>query len=196
MCGRYRFDDGRDSVDVQEIIDEVNRRAPTVPIKVSGEIRPTDVVPVVANNRKLTRAVFPMKWGYTLPNGQLIINARSETAREKPLFRDGMLHRRCAIPATCYYEWVHSGKAKTKYAICPDNARLFYMAGLYRFEAVQPVFAILTREPVDNIAFIHNRMPVILPPESVEDWIDPECPAEEILHRAVLSIQYETAQEA
>lgn len=102
MCGRYYIAEEDCAAELQKIIEQLNRRGAEVK---TGEIYPTDTVPVLANNKSMVITPFAMKWGYTLPDGKQIINARSETAADKPLFRDGMLHRRCLIPATNYFEW-------------------------------------------------------------------------------------------
>ena len=195
MCGRYWIDDGRESIELRDIIEEVNRRVIVEPVKTSGEIFPADAVPVIASNRNMVPTAFAMQWGYTMPDGKRIINARSETAETRPMFKDGMRQRRCAVPATNYFEWERAGKAKTKYAIRPTDGALFYMAGIYRIESGRPVFSILTREPAESIAFIHNRMPVILPRELVRDWTNPQYRAGELLNHAVLDLSYEKAQE-
>ena len=194
MCGRYYIDDGIDSGELREIIDEVNRRSNADQVKTSGEIFPTDTVPIIANSRAMAPSAFAMSWGYSLPDGKRIINARSESAEEKPMFRDGMAQRRCAIPATNYFEWEHDGKQKTKYAIRPAGSGLMFMAGIYRVEKGQPVFAILTREPAGSISFIHNRMPVLLPTELVPDWINPKYSAGDLLRNAILDVQYRQAE--
>ena len=195
MCGRYWIDDGRESIELRDIIEEVNRRVVVEPVKTSGEIFPADVVPVIASNRNMVPTAFAMQWGYTLPDGRRIINARSETAETRPMFKDGMRQRRCAVPATNYFEWERAGKTKTKYAIRPTDGALFYMAGIYRIESGRPVFSILTREPAESIAFIHNRMPVILPRDLVKDWTNPQYRAGEILNHAVLDLSHERAEE-
>lgn len=197
MCGRYQIDDGRDSIELNEIIEQVNRRVSVEPIKTSGEIFPTDIVPVIANNRSMLPTAFAMQWGYSLPDGKRIINARSETAEAKTMFKDGMLQRRCAVPATNYFEWerVPNGK-KVKYAIWPTGSELFYMAGIYRIESGKPVFSILTREPAESIKFIHNRMPVILPSDMAKAWVNPKYNAKDILNHAVLAVSHERDQEA
>ena len=87
MCGRFFLADSDNSGELRGIIDQLNRRGATVK---TGEIFPTDTVPVLANNRNRRVVPFPMQWGYTLPDGRLLINARSETAGEKPLFQDAM----------------------------------------------------------------------------------------------------------
>ena len=102
MCGRYYIAEEDCAAELQKIIEQLNRRGAEVK---TGEIYPTDTVPVLANNKSMVITPFAMKWGYTLPDGKQIINARSETAADKPLFRDGMLQRRCLIPATNYFEW-------------------------------------------------------------------------------------------
>ena len=193
MCGRYWIDDGRESIELKEIIEAVNRRVVVEPVKTAGEIFPADVVPVVASNKSMAPTAFAMQWGYTLPDGRRIINARSETAETKPMFADGMRQRRCAVPATNYFEWERAGKAKTKYAIRPTDGALFYMAGIYRIESGRPVFSILTREPAESIAFIHDRMPVILPHDLVRDWVNPKYRVGEILCHAVLDLSHEKA---
>ena len=101
MCGRFFLADSDNSGELRGIIDQLNRRGATVK---TGEIFPTDTVPVLANNRNRRVVPFPMQWGYTLPDGRLLINARSETAGEKALFQDAMRQHRCLIPATNYFE--------------------------------------------------------------------------------------------
>ena len=194
MCGRYWIDDGRESVELGGIIDQVNRRPAAEPVKTCGEIFPTDVVPVVASSRRRVPEAFAMAWGYALPDGKRIINARSETAGERSLFVDGMRQRRCAVPATRYFEWERTGGRRTKYAIWPERGGVFYFAGLYRIVSGQPEFVILTRPPADPIAFIHDRMPVILPPDRVADWVNPERGPGNILDRAVLAVTCEKTQ--
>lgn len=94
-------------------------------IVTSGEIFPSYVVPVIASNPSLEKTVYPMEWGFTLYKSHGVLNARSETAREKSSFRESWARRRCMIPASLYYEWEHfrepSGKIRTgtKYAIRP-----------------------------------------------------------------------------
>ena len=191
MCGRFFIAEEDPSEELQFLIDMMNRRkAADVAVKTGGEVFPTDVVPVVANSRSMERAVFPMRWGYGRKDGHVLINARSETAAEKPLFRDGMLQRRCLIPASNYFEWERRGKEKTKYAIRAAGSGVIYMAGIYRIREGRPEFIILTREPAESIAFIHDRMPVLLTRPAQEGWLDPRSDPAEVLRAAVLDIEY------
>ena len=70
----------------------------------TGEVFPSDTAVVIAKNRQLKPAVFPMRWGFERKGGGLVINARSETAGEKQLFRESAQLRRCLIPASCNFE--------------------------------------------------------------------------------------------
>ena len=149
------------------------------PLRLSGEIRPTDVVPVLAPGRDGAPRPFPMQWGFHLAGGPLLVNARLETAPEKPTFRDSWLRRRCAIPATCYYEWEHlptpSGRTVpgTKYAIRIPDSPILWLCALYRLESALPVFTILTRPAPSPLSDLHPRMPLILSPDRIDSWLLP-----------------------
>ena len=101
MCGRYYIAEDDAAEELRQIIEAVNRR--NLDANTGGEIRPGDTVPVLANSPSLQPGAYAMHWGYTLPDGRLLFNARSETAAEKAIFKDGMAQRRCLIPATCYF---------------------------------------------------------------------------------------------
>ena len=201
MCSRYWIDDG--SADFQDIIEEMIRSSLTGKwlqkgtIKTQGEVRPTDVVPVIASNRAGNRAVFPMKWGFA---GQsLLINARTETAPVKPTFQESWERRRCIVPASWYFEWEHvkgsDGKTKTgsKYMFQPNGESMTWLCGLYRFEDGLPVFVILTREPSEKIRFIHDRMPLMLPENHIDEWIRPGADPDKLLQEACTDVIIERA---
>jgi putative SOS response-associated peptidase YedK len=152
------------------------------------------VVPVIASSKRLVPEAFAMEWRDALDDGRRVNNDRSETAADRPLFRDGMRQRRCAVPAPRYFEWERPGGKRTNYAIRPEEDGLFYLAGLYRIVSGHPEFVILTRPPADSIAFIHDRMPVILPKALVADWTNPRYSAREILDHAVLAVTHEKAR--
>lgn len=191
MCGRYYIESEDSVLELMAIIDEVNSRSKAGPVK-TGEIRPADVAPVIANNRSQRQSAFAMRWGYSMGDGSRpVINARSETAASKLMFKDGMAQRRCLIPASHYFEWEKCDGKKTKYAIRQNDSELLYMAGLYRIEhGTDPVFTILTRQPAENIAFIHDRMPVILPAAAIGDWLNIRYDAEEVLKAATTEVMF------
>ena len=187
MCGRYYIREEDSASDLQEIMDQLNRKGQTVK---TGEIFPSDTVPVIANSKSMQPSPFAMPWGFTMPDGKLIINARSETAAEKPLFRDGMQQRRCLLPASHYFEWEKRQREKIKYAIKPSGSDMLFMAGLYRIEGNKARFTILTRTPADSISFIHDRMPVILPKEAMRDWLNLKYSATDILRAAMATVEF------
>lgn len=164
--------------------------------KTSGEIRPTDMAAVIAPGASGSKTLFPMVWGYHIPGiSHPVVNARVESAKDKPSFSADWLRHRCIIPASYYFEWEHihrpDGRVKTgqKYAIQPRGSKVTYLAGLYRIEEERdfkyPVFTVLTREPGEALAKIHNRMPVILPEEAIDDWIRPNADPDEIVEHAL-----------
>lgn len=175
------------------------------PLKTEGEVRPTDIAPVIAPAKKdHSAAVFPMVWGFSNPrSGAPIVNARVETAAQKEMWKESWQQRRCVIPSSYYFEWEHlispDGKKKTgqKYMIQPKGCIIVYIAGLYGIEEQKgihvPVFTILTREPSEEIRFIHDRMPVVLPKESVRAWINPDVHPEDIVGTALTDMVYEKA---
>lgn len=207
MCCRYWMEE---SPELRPFVEAVNR-SPLKdkmvsklarPIKTTGEIRPTDMVPVVAPNAKGEAVVFPMIWGFSNPKaGQPLVNCRVETVATKPTWKESWERHRCIVPASWYYEWEHfvspDGRTKTgnKYMIQPRGSRITYLAGLYRIEETAglkyPVFAILTREPLEEIRFIHERMPLILPKEAVTSWIRPEGNPNELIQTAIQDMVYE-----
>ena len=198
MCCRYWTDE---SPELRPIVEEMNRSPlmrkwqDKAKVKSYGEIFPTDVVPVIAPNRSGLRTVYPMKWGYS--GKSLLMNARSETAAEKPTFRDDWARHRCIVPASWYFEWEHypgsDGKKHTgdKYMIHPKDSAVTWLCGLYRIENGLPVFVILTREPGETLRFLHDRMPLIMPDELVTEWIRPDRKPEELLPRALTDMDFE-----
>lgn len=198
MCCRYWADE---SPEIREFVEDMNKSPlvekwqQTTGITTYGEVRPTNVVPVIASNRTGARAVFLMKWGFT--GRSLLMNARTETAPVKATFKDAWTSHRCIVPASWYYEWEHltgnDGRKRTgdKYLIQPKGSTMTWLCGLYRIENGLPVFVILTREPGEEIRFIHDRMPLIMPGSYVNEWIKPGVKPEELLDAAMTEMVYE-----
>ena len=185
MCGRFYIEEDT-AEDLQRIIDALNRRYNgNSPAKTKGEIRPTEIIPVVANSPSMAISAFAMKWGYTMPDGKPMFNARSETAATKPMFADGMKQRRCIIPATLYFEWDKHGTQMIKHAIFPTGSDLIYMAGIYRVEEKRAACSILTRKPADCIAHIHDRTPMNLPKDAVRDCLNLRYDPQEVVSAAI-----------
>ena len=198
MCTRYALE--KDLPELKEVIEAVLLSPLTDkfidtharPLILDGEVHPTDIVPVIAPNSRGSRSVFPMQWGFLAKdNKRTLFNARVETASEKPTFKDAWKSHRCIIPASYYFEWEHlkspDGKVKTgdKYAIQPTGCTVTWLCGLYRIEDGYPVFVVLTKEPSIELGKIHDRMPLILPKDKIDEWINPSSDPAEIIGQAL-----------
>ena len=203
MCGRFFISEANDGQLAALIGDAAKRQTALTgeDTVARGEVSPGAVVPALAAGKSGNIGAYPLQWGFHRADGKgLIINTRSETAMERPLFKASMRERRCLIPCSWYFEWevrdaqpslldaatslqIRSdgptgGKRRpqlrVKYAIRPRRPGLMYLAGIYRYEADRrlPVFSILTRAPAPEIAFIHDRMPVIFSEANYRTWLD------------------------
>jgi putative SOS response-associated peptidase YedK len=129
--------------------------------------------------------------------GNRLLNARAETVADKPSFRSAFKKSRCLVVADGFYEWKTSGKSKQPYFIRRTDDRPFALAGLaehwHRGEQTIDSCTLITTEPNELMAGIHDRMPVILAPKDYDLWLDPEfqgrekllsllvpCPADEM----------------
>ena len=131
-----------------------------------------------------TRKLVMLRWGL-IPSwakdpkiGNQCINAKAETVAEKPSFRSAFKKRRCLVVATGFYEWQKQGPTKQPMWIGLRSKLPFAFAGLWQHwkpaegEPLETC-TIITTEPNDLMASIHNRMPVILSPTSYDQWLDP-----------------------
>jgi len=187
MCGRYYI--AIDEDELREIGDEAEKIAIRYPepisVKTHGELFPTNVVPV----RTGRDGIVPMKWGFMNFDKKLLINARSETAHQKPTFRRPMLEGRCLVPASGYYEWQRADEKKNKFQFFIPNTPI-YFAGCYRMEKESPIgrFVILTRQAVNGLEYFHDRMPVIIPREKFDEWLYESSDA---IESAVVNLAYQ-----
>jgi len=149
-------------------------------------IAPTQQIVVVAHDGK--KLVQWMHWGL-IPSwakdpeiAARTINARAETAAEQPAFREAFRHRRCLIPAEGFYEWKPQARqAKQPYFIHLTESPLMGLAGLWdRWQSptgeIIESCTVLTTTANDVLRPLHDRMPVILPPEHFDEWLNPSTP--------------------
>ena len=181
MCGRYASTRGR-----QELIDafDVERDA-AEEFEPDFNVAPTKPAPVVLTRE--VRELHIARWGL-VPSwakdtsiGGRLINARVETAHEKPAFRRAFAGRRCLLPADGYYEWyTPAGGGKQPFFIRPGDGGVLAMAGLY--EVWRPVgtdaewlltCTVITTGASDDVKWIHDRMPMIVRPDRFGAWLDP-----------------------
>ena len=183
MCGRYAL-----SAAISDIAQEFSTNsAPELSLPADWNIKPTNDVYIIKN-----QAIEIASWGMiahwsksddeAAKSQSSAINARSESVHEKPTFKSAFRSNRCLLPATGYYEWASElGKYKTKQPIyiSRDDNKLLAFTGIFQSwtspsgKVIQSV-AIITRQAVGQLALVHSRMPVFLPRERWQDWMNPK----------------------
>lgn len=177
MCSRY-FLDAEGNVIAYAF------RVPLLePVRKRFNIAPTQPAPVVRAAASGGRELAMLRWGLVpawakaLSVGTKMINARAEGVEAKPAFRAAVRERRCLVPATGFYEWKGAPGRKQPFAITLADRALFAFAGLWERwspPGAAPVetFTIVTTEANAQVAQIHDRMPVILPPDGEAAWLE------------------------
>jgi len=181
MCGRFTLRAPASVVAEQFALFEVADFEPRFNIAPS---QPVAVVRAAATGSALEREFAWLRWGL-IPSwasdpavGHRMINARAETAPEKPAFRAAFRRRRCLVVADGFYEWQRAAAAKQPYFLRMRDDRPFAFAGLWEswegpdHGAVESC-TILTTEANPVVRPIHDRMPVILAPADYGRWLDP-----------------------
>jgi putative SOS response-associated peptidase YedK len=176
MCGRFNQTASGEEVAEAFGLDEAAELAPRYNIAPTQPVAVVGVQPTTGR-----RGLALLKWGLvpreSLGGERGFINARAETAWEKPSFSEAFARRRCLIPATGFYEWQRRGEKKQPWLIRLASGRLFAFAGLWEPAAAAPgavpTCTILTTEPNEIASPIHDRMPAILDPADYGQWLDP-----------------------
>ena len=189
MCGRYAQAQGMD-----EIVEgfELDGSLLESALPLNWNIAPTNEIYIIRDEHQ-SRVLDSASWGIIAPweknlakaraSQSHAINARSESVHEKPTFRSAFRTSRCLIPATGYYEWASAlGDFPPKqpfYITSENEGESLSIAGIYsrwKSETGQEIqcAAIITREAVGTLATIHSRMPVMMPRERWEHWLDPK----------------------
>lgn len=172
MCGRFMLD-----IEIKDIISRYNAIKAEVGLHPRQEIFPSEMAPVVikADGQLI---IGELKWGF-MPSysNQLLINARAETVDVKNTFKESFIKRRCIIPATGFFEWEKVEDTKVRRSIKVKEEEIFSMAGLYDYFFDKEgkryaAFTILTTDANDSMKHIHHRMPVIIPKEAEDIWLD------------------------
>ena len=191
MCGRYT-----QTASPELIAKQFNIAEPIPLFKPNYNIAPTqNVVAIRLQAETAKRECVLLKWGLIpvwakeAKFGNQCINAKCETVAEKPAYRSAFKKRRCLVVANGFYEWQRVGERKQPMWIGRKDKQTFAFAG--RWEWWQPPAGasgtpappiesctIITTGPSGLMSAIHNRMPVILPASSYDEWLDPSSPAE------------------
>jgi putative SOS response-associated peptidase YedK len=186
MCGRYA-----QTADMRELMEqfEVSGTAPQKSLPLNWNIAPTNPIYII---RGTSPDLATVSWGLIAPwlktsvdakNSQSrAINARSESIFEKPTFKDAFRTTRCLIPASGYYEWATAlGKypPKQPFYICAKDDKQLPIAGIWSSwvgpngEIIETA-SIITQEAQGQLEAIHSRMPVFMPKDRWQQWLDPK----------------------
>jgi putative SOS response-associated peptidase YedK len=195
MCGRFALYSSLADIKKLFRIDSIAGA-----LDASYNIAPAQDVFAVINHEgrrlgKLHWGLVPF-WAKDISGASKLINAKVETLRDKPSFKNLLKRRRCAIPADGFYEWQKVNNLKQPYFIAPASGSPFAFAGLWDTWKAGDGTAynsctIITTEASPQVSRIHNRMPVILKPDSVDLWLDAEIQDSERLEN-VLQEGHET----
>ena len=182
MCSRYNLTSPPEAVRAMFGYDTIEDFPPRY------NIAPTQPVAIVRNTHAGRRELALVRWGLLPPwvkdprEFATLINARAESAAEKPSFRGALRHRRCLVPADGFYEWTGKPGAKQPHLIRPRGrdgvgGGPMAMAGLWEHwvgadGSELETMAILTTSANATLTPIHDRMPVILAPEAFGVWLD------------------------
>lgn len=183
MCGRYSFSTTKAKI---EAALDLELDADSEQLEINYNIAPTQKAYVITNDapgalQQFQWGLIP-SWSKDFKLGGKLINARAETVLEKPSFRNAVRQRRCLVLADSFYEWKKEGKEKTPFRILPDQGELLVMAGIWENwrgdgKLIQS-FSIITTGPNQEMAPIHDRMPLVLPDrESRAKWLEEKDPA-------------------
>lgn len=176
MCGRFTI-----FADPDRLAERFQASLPADGLQPRYNAAPTQQLPVILNDgppaiQLLQWGLIPF-WAKDPSIGSRMINARAETLVEKPAFRAAFKKRRCLVLADGFYEWMQTPDGKQPMRITLASGQPFAMAGLWETwdapdGSLLRTFTIITGEPNDLVAPIHNRMPAILLPEQEAIWLD------------------------
>lgn len=179
MCGRFTLTSSGQAVAESFDLDEVPELRPRF------NIAPSQMVTVIRADTIDAPFAAQHRWGL-VPSwardssiGNRLINARSESAADKPAFRSALRKRRCIVPADGFYEWGGPGRIHQPHLFRRPDRRPFGMAGLWEHRrvdggAVLLTCTLLTTRANEVVGSVHPRMPVILEPRDYQRWLDPE----------------------
>lgn len=200
MCARYTKKKVKDASALHDLFRIIKEHAELSASRYN--IAPTQQAPVVRVEGGDLRA-DNFRWGLVpawakSPKDMRapLINARSETVAEKPSFRSAFKKRRCVVPADGFYEWRQDKKTKQPYYIHLPEHRPFVFAGLWEhWESKSDIdgpsidsFVIITTDANKKIAPLHDRMPVILPDDKIDMWLDPNVEDADALHSLLVPL--------
>jgi putative SOS response-associated peptidase YedK len=182
MCGRYMIISSPEAIRRLFGYPEQPNFPPRYNV---APTQPVPIVRVVEGKRQFALARWGLipSWVKDPRTFSLVINARGESVLDKPAFKNAMKYRRCLFPADGFFEWERKGERKRPYFVRRKGGGPLAFAGLWESwmgpnGEEQESAAIITTTASRSIAHIHDRMPIILPPEAFDFWLDPKVDAE------------------
>lgn len=177
MCGRLSLTASQKEAALLLELEELDAFPPRYNI---APTQPLLMVNISAANKRvgtLVRWGLVPAWVKDPGDFSLLINARSETAAQKPSFKNAMRHRRTLVPASGFYEWYRAGDRKQAYWITPADGGIVTFGGLMETWSSPDggeidSGCILTTSANNQIASIHHRMPVVIKPQNFQQWLD------------------------
>ena len=139
------------------------------------------------DGRELTTAEWGLRPRWMQDGDFRAVNARSETAHEKPSFQEAFRLRRCILPVNGWYEWPRGSRGQAPFHIAASDEDILLLAGLWEppgLSARADSFAVLTTEPRQELARIHHRQPSVIAREEIGAWLNPHTPTGEVFRLA------------
>lgn len=163
MCGRFHI--GANDKEIADVIDRLPESKKNVQLRL-GDIYPTNYSPAFTSENEKPSL---LKWGFQrFDKKSVLINARAETVTEKYMFKNSFLKRRCAIPASGFYEWDSN---KNKYYFKRTDGKPIYLCGFFKPYDNFNGFVILTKEATQPVAKFHNRIPVMADDKTLDAYL-------------------------
>ncbi len=154
-------------------------------IEPGRDVRPTERA-LLLRQKDGALCLSAMKWGYPGPSGSgVVINARAESVTEKRMFAEGIRYHRAVVPVRRFYEW---NREKERYTFQSRNGEILYLAGCFDIRDNEERFVILTTEANGSMRPVHDRMPLILKREQIQDWLGDWNAAERLLRQTPMEL--------
>jgi putative SOS response-associated peptidase YedK len=179
MCGRVTLTTSGERLAEEFALDEWPKA------KARYNIAPTQLIDIIREREGGGREVAAVRWGFVpewspspSPGQAPLINARCETAATKPTFRNAFKRRRCLVPVDGFFEWKKIGKSRQPFLFRMRSTKPFALGALWERCQSDPSArlescVILTTAANELAAALHDRMPLIIPAEAFETWLDP-----------------------
>jgi len=194
MCGRYYVSD-ETAREIEKLVRQVNEKMLKEKMGQPIDVYPSTKAPVIIggrdDNEEETLLMDEYTWGFQhFDNSKKVIfNARAESVLDKRMFRESTLKRRLIVPASGFYEW---NTNKDRYFFKSKDDKIMLFAGIYTGDR----FVILTTDANDSVKDVHNRMPLILKPREIDDWIFDDKAVTDILRKTPEQLEKEMQEAA